>query len=601
MFLLAPLLYDLPYFALFEDSLSEAPSLCLLHGLQAQICVCHPDELAPALRQIEEAQAQGHWVAWAAEYELGLALEPRLQALLPADTRLLRAWIFREKTTLGAEAVAGFWQQQLAGLSPQACEAGLLRLEPEWVEAEHAQATRNILELIAAGDCYQVNLTMPFTGVVYGHPLALYARLRERQPVRYSTLIRAGDEWVLSLSPELFVERQGDTLSCRPMKGTAPRHLDPVRDKAEGAALLASEKNRAENLMIVDLIRNDLGRLVAAGGVRTTALFTLEAYATVYQLTSTVQASPVRASLETILRAIFPCGSITGAPKIRAMEIIHQLETTPRGVYCGALGWVAPDGDFRFSVPIRTLLVAHDGACRLNAGGGIVADSRPAEEYQECLIKARFARSLAEEYQLIETLRWSAEEGFPLLAEHKARLVRSAHELGFVCDEGAIESALHLHVAGQAERALRVRLLLWRDGSHQIQGFPLEALQGEQSVCISAVRLDPADRRLRYKTTARKFYDAALQQATAASHFDVIFFNTRGELCEGARSNIFIERDGVLLTPVLSSGLLPGVLRAHLLARGQAREAVLREPDLRNAGRVWLGNALRGLVPVRLA
>lgn len=601
MFLVAPTLHSLPHFALFEDSLSEAPSLWLLHGLQAQICVSHPNELACALRQIEAAQAQGYWVAWAADYELGLALEPRLQALLPADTRLLRAWIFREKTVLGAEAVAAFWSHQLASLSPQESEAGLLRLEPEWSEVEHTQATRSILELIAAGDCYQVNLTMPFDGTAYGHPLALYARLRERQPVRYSTLIRAGEEWVLSLSPELFAERQGDTLICRPMKGTAPRHADPVRDKAEGAALLVSEKNRAENLMIVDLIRNDLGRLVAAGGVRTTALFTLEAYATVYQLTSTVQAAPVRASLAEILQAIYPCGSITGAPKIRAMEIIHQLETMPRGVYCGALGWLAPDGDFRFSVPIRTLLLGRDGACRLNTGGGIVADSKPAEEYQECLIKARFARSLAEEFQLIETLRWSAEEGFPLLAGHLARLQRSAHELGFVCDAETIESALRQHVVGRAEQTLRVRLLLWRDGSHQIQSFPLEAVQGGQSVCISAMRLDPRDRRLRHKTTARKFYDAALQQAMAAGHFDVLFLNTQGELCEGARSNIFIERDGVLLTPALSSGLLPGVLRAHLLASGQAQEAVLREEDLRSAGSVWLGNALRGLVPVRLA
>lgn len=595
-----PVLSELPCFALFENTLDDIPCLTLLYDLEVDIEVDRSSELPAAWNRIEAAQRDGHWVALEAGYELGIQLEPALHNLAQPENRLLSAQVYRRRLQLIGTDMEEFWRLQLEALGPWQREAGLLNLIPQWSQARHAQACRKILDWIRAGDCYQVNLTMPFRGQIYGHPLALYARLREHQPVRYSTLIRTTDDWVLSLSPELFVQREGGTLTCKPMKGTAPRHGDPQTDVAEGAALVASEKNRAENLMIVDLIRNDLGRLVPPGGVRTTQLFELESYATVHQLTSTVQAGPVTVGLCEIFNAIFPCGSITGAPKIRAMQIISELESAPRGIYCGALGWLAPDGDFRFSVPIRTLLVDASGKCTLNTGGGIVADSDPADEYCECLIKARFARQLTEEVQLIETLRWQREGGFPLLAGHLQRLARSATELGFALNTEEIRAALSAHVADRKETALRVRLLLSRNGSHAIESFPLADIAGIQTAIIAPERLIPTDRRLRHKTTARLFYDAALKRAIKDGHFDAIFLNTRGEVCEGARSNIFIERDGLLLTPPQSSGLLPGVLRAELLASGSAREAVLHETDLQTATRIWLGNALRGLVETRL-
>ncbi len=598
--MLWPVLSELPQFALFEDTLDDNPCLTLLHGLEAGLQVHSAKELPAAWKLIETAQRKGRWVALAANYELGLQLEPTLRGLARPGC-LLQARIFRKRLQLSGAAVADFWRQQLAPLPAQQREAGLLHLTPQWSQAEHTQACQQVLDWIAAGDCYQVNLTMPFHGQAYGHPLALYARLRERQRVRYAALLRSIDDWVLSLSPELFVQREGQTLTCKPMKGTAPRLDNPQADAEQAAALVASEKNRAENLMIVDLIRNDLGRLAPAGGVRTTRLFELETYATVHQLTSTVQAAPVTASLRETFDAIFPCGSITGAPKIRAMQIIAELEPTPRGIYCGALGWLAPDGDFRFSVPIRTLLLDTSGECKMNTGGGIVADSDPAEEYRECLVKARFAQQLTEEVQLIETLRWQHDTGFLRLKRHLQRLARSAQALGFSLDPAAVHAALQAEVTGRRDAALRLRLLLARDGHFDIQSFALEDIVGPQTAIFASECLDPADQRLYHKTTARRFYDDALGQAIANGHFDVIYRNTRGELCEGARSNLFIEREGQLLTPPLASGLLPGILREELLAEGKARESILTEADLQSASRIWLGNSLRGLVEVRLA
>ncbi len=597
--MLWPVLSELPQFALFEDTLDENPCLTLLHGLAANLQVYSAEELPGAWEQIEAAQREGCWVALAANYELGLQLEPTLRNLAKPG-RLLHARVFRTRLQLNGAAVADFWLQQLAHLPAQQREAGLLHLTPQWSQAEHARACQQVLDWIAAGDCYQVNLTMPFHGQAYGHPLALYARLRERQRVRYATLMRSIDDWVLSLSPELFVQREGPTLTCKPMKGTAPRLGNPQADTEQAATLVASEKNRAENLMIVDLIRNDLGRLAPAGGVRTTRLFELETYATLHQLTSTVQAAPVTASLRETFDAIFPCGSITGAPKIRAMQIIAELEPTPRGIYCGALGWLAPNGDFRFSVPIRTLLLDAAGECKMNTGGGIVADSDPAEEYRECLVKARFAQQLTEEVQLIETLRWQHDAGFLRIERHLQRLARSAAALGFALNAEEVREMLFAHVADRKETALRVRLLLSHDGTHTVESFALEDIAGIQTAIIAPERLAPWDQRLRHKTTARLFYDKELRSAVRDGHFDAIFLNTLGEVCEGARSNVFIERDSLLLTPPLSSGLLPGVLRSELLSSGRAREAILHESDLRTAPRMWLGNALRGLVETRL-
>jgi para-aminobenzoate synthetase/4-amino-4-deoxychorismate lyase len=553
--------------------------------------------------ELDKHSREGRWVALIAHYELGSAIEPSVSA---ANTRgpLARALVFAEGISLDATALDNWWDKQLGMLSAQQRDAGLLYLTPELDRNAYAAKAQRVLDYIGTGDCYQVNLTFPMTGRHFGDPRALYARLRETQPVRHGALIFDGSEWLLSRSPELFFERSGSRITCRPMKGTAQRGRTAEEDEANARALQTSEKNRAENLMIVDLIRNDLGRLARAGDVHVRSLFELERYETVFQLTSTVDAAPIEASTGELFRALFPCGSVTGAPKVRAMQIIRELEQDARGPYCGAMGWIRPDGDCSFNVPIRTLRLQADGQCRLNIGSGIVADSEVGSEYDECLAKAQFITD--DGLQLIETLRCekyegsNADESFPLLAWHLQRLARSAHALRFEYDEEAVRTALLAHAASLPSGLQRVRMVMSRDGSLAFSNAPLESLPAQSTIVISNERLDPHDPRLQHKTTARGFYDKALRETMAAGHFDIVYINTRGEVCEGARSNIFIERNGHLLTPPTSSGLLPGVMRAQLLAAGTAKEEVITLDDLRNADCILASNALRGLIEVRL-
>lgn len=413
--------------------------------------------------------------------------------------------------------------------------------------------------------------------------------MRERQPVRYGGFITDGDGGVVSLSPELFLERRGERLITRPMKGTAPRAQPPE-------VLRQSVKDLAENLMIVDLLRNDLGRVAENGSVTVDELFAIEAYPTVWQMVSEISATVRGKSFADILRALFPCGSITGAPKIRAMQIAAELESGPRGLYTGALGWLAPDGDFRLNVAIRTLELAADRRGRLGIGSAVVADSQASAEWRECLLKASFLGDCDPGLVLIETLRREAG-AYPRLAGHLQRLRASARWLGFPLDEAALQSRL---AAQPAAGTWRVRLTLDKAGMLDLRSFPLGAEPpGARFALLAGEPVAAADPLRQHKTSGRARYDAALQGiANDPQVFDVVFLNEDGEVAEGARSNVFVERDGVLLTPPLRSGALPGVLRAELLAAGRAREAVLRVEDL--AGGFLLGNALRGLIPVSL-
>lgn len=419
--------------------------------------------------------------------------------------------------------------------------------------------------------------------------MALYTRLRERQPVRYGGFVGDARAGIVSLSPELFLERRGERLETRPMKGTAPRAQSPE-------VLRGSVKDRAENLMIVDLLRNDLGRVAENGSVSVDELFAIEDYPTVWQMVSAVSATVRDKSFADILGALFPCGSITGAPKIRAMQIAAELESGPRGLYTGALGWLAPDGDFRLNVAIRTLELAADGHGRLGIGSGIVADSQPGAEWRECLLKASFLGACDPGIVLIETLRREAGS-YPRLAGHLQRLRASAQWLGFPLDDAELQAQL---AAQPATGIWRVRLTLDKGGRLDVQSFALGGEPAGPRFALLAEQTIVADNPLRrHKTSSRALYDAALKGiADDPQVFDVVFLNADGEVAEGARSNVFVERDGVLLTPPLSSGALPGVLRGELLATGKAREAVLRVEDL--AGGFLLGNALRGLIRVSL-
>ena len=573
--------------ALFDDKLGDSPTRRLSGWIGTLRCDT-PAQIDATFAAIDAAQAAGHWVAIAAAFELGYALEARLAPQRPAsDTPLLQAWIFRRCDVLD-DAACGGWLT--AGDGP----AGLLDWKLDLARGEYLAAVERVQRYIAEGDCYQVNFTFPCSARAFGTPHALYHLLRTAQPVPYGAFIHHADGCILSRSPELFVARRGETLTCKPMKGTAPAD-------ASASALTESVKDRAENVMIVDLIRNDLGRLAPPGGVSVPKLFDVERYRTLWQMTSTVTAAPVTADLRTIFGALFPCGSVTGAPKIRAIEIIRELERTPRGVYCGALGWLAPDRDFCFNVPIRTLEIDPLGQVRFGTGSGIVHDSSPAGEWEECRLKTRFLENLPNTIELIETLRCepAGAAPYPWLDDHLSRLCDSARAFAYPLDRAKVRARLEA-LAAAVEGPQRVRLTLAGDGAVTLTHAPLDTLPTRPTVVLADAALDPADPLLRHKTTARALYDATLKVAMAGGHFDALFFNTRGELAEGCRSNVFIERDGVLLTPPEAAGLLNGICRRRLLREGRAAEATLTREDLFAARRVYVGNAVRGLIEVRI-
>lgn len=575
-----------PFYAFLEDRRAPPgePAAWRFTGLTACLVAHDASTLAALLR---EAEAYAGWCVLTIDYELGYLLEPKAAPVgwHPSPARpLVRCWQFAECIEMVSDAA----DQWLAG-EARGAPAGVAGVRSALSENEYTAAVDRIKHLISEGDCYQVNFTFPLNFEWFGSPLALYARLRERQPVRYGGFVGDTRQGIVSLSPELFLERRGGRLVTRPMKGTAPRDWPASR-------LRESTKDCAENLMIVDLLRNDLGRIAENGSVAVDRLFDIEDYPTVWQMVSEISARVGTLGFGEILRALFPCGSITGAPKIRAMQIIGELETAARGLYTGALGWLAPGGDFRLNVAIRTLELAADGRGKLGVGSGIVADSQAASEWRECLLKTGFLRTCKPGIQLIETLR--RENGvYPALDRHLARLRNSARWLGFPCDESQL---LALLAAQPVAGVWRVRLTLAGDGRFEAHAFPLEeAVTGPRLAVLAEARIDSSHPLRRHKTTDRALYDAALKAlAGKPAVFDAVFLNERGEVAEGARSNLFVERDGVLLTPPLASGALPGVLRGELLAAGRAREVVLWPADL--AQGFWLGNALRGLVWVRL-
>lgn len=582
-----------PAFALLD---APGGGAWLFENHTRTLTVTAATDLAAQCRELEALTASGAHVVAALNYELGHLFEPR-SAPIPAG-ELGSFLVFSDRRLLSADALAAHLKL-LAGEPPR--PAAVADFRPAMTSAMHADAVARIRDYIADGDCYQVNFTFPFSGQCLGDPVALYARLRAAQPVAHGGLVMTPEACVLSLSPELFVERQGGVIRSRPMKGTAARSGQAGEDAAARAALAVSAKDRAENVMIVDLIRNDLGRIAEPGSVRVEAMCAIEDYPSVFQMTSTVSARSA-AGLYEVLAALFPCGSITGAPKVRAMQIIQELEQQPRGLYTGALGWIGAQGDFCLSVAIRTLQIGPDGRVRYGVGSGIVWDSVPSAEYAECLLKASFVTSADPGFRLIETLRLEAG-AFPMLALHLDRVQASAAILSFACDREALAESLAELAAEYPQGNLRVRLTLGRLGDTTLAATPLAATAAGGRALLSPIRLDSASPWLRHKTTVRDLYEQELARVqNDPAVFDVIFLNERNEVCEGARSNVFVRMaaGGPLLTPPLACGLLPGVLRRQLLESGEAREQILAEADLHSAAELYLGNGLRGLIRVSL-
>lgn len=487
-------------------------------------------------------------------------------------------------------------------LLPSADGAWSSAAEPHISRAQYEEAIATVLNYIHAGDIYQANLTFQATVNFGGHPLALYARLRERQQAGYGGIIYTGKHWILSFSPELFFSQRGASIMARPMKGTALRDTNPVRDTANASALSTDPKQRAENLMIVDLIRNDLSRVAMAGSVTVPDLFHVEHYPTVHQMVSSVHATlKPRCSAVDVIKAAFPCGSITGAPKIRAMDIITEVETEPRGVYTGSIGYISGRDDAAFNVAIRTLVIhaAPEGAtpsvATLGLGSGIVADSVAGAEWLECLAKGRFVES-ANAFDLIETMAFDPEGGIARLEKHLARMTASATELGFAFDRHGARNELQAATFRLREPA-KIRMMLSRKGNIAIEVGPLpDAPNGPVEVKLMPLPVENHDWRLAHKSTDRTFYDDARKEAGS---FEVAFTDPDGALTEGSFTNIFLEKDGALITPPLAQGLLPGVLRETLIEEGRAREGAVTAKDLQ--GEFYIGNSLRGLLVAKIA
>lgn len=599
------------------------PTSRLYTGLVSEHRCTDPSQLDAMWTKADADLRAGLHAVLLGDYEWGAKLLRAGHEALPAnDASSLRVLMFSDCRKLSRDEADAWLQAQDDGAasSPSSpSPAGVMALRASVDHAAFTRAIDRIHEAIRAGETYQVNYTYRLHGEAYGTPVGLYRRLRARQPVAFGAFIALPEGGhVLSCSPELFVQHQSGLLTARPMKGTASRIAAPEGDSETARMLSIDIKNRAENLMIVDLLRNDIGRVARIGSVKVPALFAIEPYSTVFQMTSTIQAELLpEVDVPTLLRALFPCGSITGAPKHHTMQLIADFESEPRGIYTGAIGWMdAPQGDARcgdfcLSVAIRTLTLSPERAgtraATLGIGAGIVLDSRADDEFDECRLKARFLTKLDPGFALFETMLATHEAGVQRLDLHLARLGRSAAVLGFMLDEAAVRAALQ----GEIERApattpLRLRLALFHDGRIELRSVPLVTLvtlaEGGVGLLIAEQRLPDANPLAAHKTTHRGPYDAAVHAAENAGGFDSLFFTRDGRLAEGARSNVFLQLDGCWFTPPVADGALPGVMRGVLLAdpTWHAEERSLRLEDLLRAERIVVCNALRGALDAGL-
>lgn len=546
------------------------------------------EDVRPALAEVEREAAAGAWAAGFASYEAAPAFDPEL--VVRDGTRMPLLWfgIFDAPdavaaATDGGAETPGDWS-------------------PDTPRDEYDAAIAAIREAIDRGEIDEVNYTIRLRSRIPGDPAEIFERLRRAQGGRgYAADLDLGRFRILSASPELFFRRTGDRVVVRPMKGTARRGRFREEDDAAAAALAASEKNRTENRITVELMREELARIARPGSVRVVSLFDVERYPTVFQMTSTLEAQArPGTTLVDLFTALFPCGSVTGAPKAGTMRMIAALERSPREIYCGAIGYVEPGGDCCFNVAIRTLWLDREaGSAEYGVGGGITRASTAVAEYDEALAKALVVTRGVPSFELVETLR--LEDGrYPRLERHLRRLGDSASYFGFADPVPAARDALAAHAEATAIGVHRVRLLADRMGGVRIESEPHQDVLGDRelAVALAPTPVESGDPFLHHKTTRRAVHDAA--RAAFPACFDVLLHNERGELTEFTRGNLVVELDDGLWTPPRDAGLLAGTVRAELLDRGEIAERTLHPADLDRAHRVWFVNSLRGWVPVRV-
>ena len=541
-----------------------------------------PAEVVPLVERLERAAAEGLTACGFLAYEAAGGFDERL-ATRPAGDLPLAWFALFEPDAIRRSPGPPVTESTPEGV-PQTWE-------PTVDRPGHATAVGRVHDRIAAGETYQINYTLRLRAPFAGDPFAYFAHLASGHRAGWAAWLDTGRHAICSLSPELFFELDGSRLTARPMKGTAPRGRTTREDRRAADRLRRSPKERSENVMIVDMVRNDLGRVARPGTVEVSSLWDVERYPTVLQMTSTCEAA-TDAPLSEILTALFPSASVTGAPKVRTMELIRDLEESPRGVYTGAIGRVGPGRRATFNFAIRSVHVDRESAtAEYGTGGGIVWDSAADREYDECLTKALVVTAPRPRFDLLETLAWTPTGGFDLLRRHLDRLADSADYFDRALDPDAARSALERAVAGVTDPR-RVRLLLAPDGAIRVETAPLEPLADPCRLAIATDPVDESDPFLFHKTTRRGVYDRA--RTAAATADDVVLWNRRGEITESTVANLVLAIGGELLTPELGCGLLPGARRAELLDRGRIREAILHRSDLADAEAIHLVSSVRG-------
>jgi len=545
------------------------------------------DDIQPAFEAIETHRKNGHYLAGYFSYELGYLLEPSLREnYKESSAPLLQIGVFEGPPNLAPA-------DKLYTSKPVS-----LALSPKWSQQDYTERFETVKNYIEQGHVYQINLTFPMIGQTPHTASDLYAGLRRAQPGRYGGIVNLSDEQIISFSPELFFQKTNRKLRMRPMKGTRPRLSDAASDEASVKDMQAEPKSMAENLMIVDLLRNDLSRLCEPGSVKVPELFSLETYPTLHQMTSQVEGVMSKdTSWQDIFKGLFPCGSVTGAPKIRAMELISELENAPRGPYCGAIGYITPDNEACFNVAIRTLRL-NEGDVRYDVGSGVVLDSIAEDEYNECLLKADILKPKTG--LVFETLRWSPDNGYIRKDAHIARLLKAARAYRVKLDKQTVEDILKKNTP-QAHIAQRIRLALNKAGEISFTASPLAPLSDiPLKLGISRYPLNKASQQTKHKVEQRDFYDGERARLKALHGIDeVIFLDEKERLCEGSFTSVFVEFEKGLFTPSLS-GILPGVLRAEMVTSGAAKQKRIQLSELEDATAIYVGNSLRGLMCAEL-
>lgn len=599
-------------FALLDNSKAEKnqPVSQLFSNPEAEISCREKNKVEATLHELDAVRKKGGYLCGYISYESAYCFSEHhhsslfRQLITPSETPFIHFYAFKNRDWLSSTEVDHFLKSRSSSMASPAIQC----LELDRSRQDYVHGVQTIQHYLEQGDSYQINFTMKYHFNYQGDIPKLYHRIRTLQSVEFGALLNFPEFAVLSFSPELFIRKQHDLLEAKPMKGTWKRGGSPKKDNAIIDMMKADPKMLSENLMIVDLIRNDIGRIAKTGTVNTKNLFEIQTFETLHQMVSTVQGNvDPSTSIADILKNLFPCGSITGAPKSRTMEIIQEIEKKQRGIYTGTIGHITPTNDFCFNIPIRTCIVRSDGTAEMGIGSGILHESDPAAEYEECLLKGQFLREINHSFRLLESMLYCAKQNvIKHLDDHLDRLRDSANSLLFPFEKHTIIRQLKLFTNNLTTNH-KIRLTLDQKGLLDITAQPLErkihTSDPLRFVNISQQRTNSHWFLLQHKTTARQLYDQEYKVHQDNGAYDVLFFNERNHLTEASRHNIFIEKDGQFITSPIASGLLSGIARKQFLQenKDQCLERPITPADLMTANRILLTNAVRGIVEVSLS